>query len=171
MTAQNENNKGFQRVDLNTVSISGNLTKDPNIKSHKKKGDGEEFKVAYFTVATNRGFGDNRQASFVSCKSVRNMGLFEKVLKKGSYVALSGHIETFQREGEGGGTVMLVNAQNVVLPPRQNGQGSEGQQQQQKGSQTQAQNDSNDDSNLDVEGVEGLEDFDEEEISEDDVPF
>lgn len=76
------------RLDLNTIIVSGRLTKDVEFKS---TGD---FSVASFTVANNRGKKKNSDEEitfFLPVKVFNKQAeLVQKYLKKGDYVMVEG---------------------------------------------------------------------------------
>lgn len=74
---------------MNKVILMGRLTKDPVVRSTQS---GKE--IAQFTLAVDRRKGE-QSADFISCQAWEKKAEFaEKYLKKGTKVALSGHIQT-----------------------------------------------------------------------------
>ncbi len=68
--------------DVNTITISGNLTDDPKLYEGKKS-------VARFTIAANNGYGDYATTTFVDCvafgKAAENIA---KHFAKGRHIVL-----------------------------------------------------------------------------------
>ena len=95
-------------MNINTATISGNLTADPNVREFNDK------KFASFTVAVN---GTNDRADFIRCNAFGNTAEFiEQYAKKGSKVALTGRLHTnnFEKQGVKVSTVE-VDVQNFEL--------------------------------------------------------
>ena len=82
---------------MNQVNLTGNLTKDPELKTLSTS-----TAVTSFTIAVNSGWGDNKKTSFIPVKvwnkTAENC---HKFLNKGSKVAVSGRIDTGNYEKEG----------------------------------------------------------------------
>lgn len=95
-------------MNINTATISGNLTADPNVREHNDK------KFASFTVAIN---GTNDHTDFVRCNAFGKTAEFiEQYAKKGAKVALTGRLHTsnFEKQGVKVSTVE-VDVQNFEL--------------------------------------------------------
>lgn len=91
-------------MDLNKVSLIGNLGKDPDIKTFTNGGS-----VANFSVATTRKWkdkeGEQQEKTEWTNISVRDKNLVtvaEKYLQKGTRVYLEGRLETrtYEKDGE-----------------------------------------------------------------------
>lgn len=83
---------------MNKVFLIGNLTKDPELKTTPNGNS-----VCTFTLATQRGFGDNKQTDFLNIVTWR--GLAEncaKFLSKGKQAAVAGSIATRSYEAQDG---------------------------------------------------------------------
>lgn len=117
---------------INSVTLVGRLTKDPELR-YTQKGDA----VASFTLAVNRPYknasGDT-EADFISCtiwrKPAENVANY---LKKGSLAGVTGRIQTRNFEGQDGKRVYIteVQADSVqFLEPKSGGQGGSQSQQQ-----------------------------------------
>lgn len=95
-------------MNINTATISGNLTHDPNVREHNGK------KFASFTVAVN---GTNDRVDFIRCNAFGNTAEFmEQYAKKGSKVAVTGRLHTanFEKNGVKISSVE-VDVQNLEL--------------------------------------------------------
>lgn len=79
---------------MNKVILMGRLTKDPDVRY--TQGD-KPMAIARYTLAVDRRFKRDGQdgADFIPCVVFGKGGEFaEKYLKKGTKVAVSGHIQT-----------------------------------------------------------------------------
>lgn len=78
---------------MNKVIISGNLVKDMDVVTTKKTDIGN------FTIANNRGFGEDQRTSFIRCalfgKRVESM---QEYLLKGAKVEVCGTLEVTSKE-------------------------------------------------------------------------
>lgn len=84
---------------MNLAVIRGRLIKDPELKFTSGKGTA----IANFTMAVDKGFGDNKKTAFIpvvvwgkSAEAVANY------TKKGSMILVRGSIETRNYEGKNG---------------------------------------------------------------------
>ena len=76
---------------MNRLSLIGNLTRDPELRTVKSKG--ENTTIANFTVAASSGYGDHRKTVFVRISAWRNLGeTCMKFLKQGSKVFVAGPV-------------------------------------------------------------------------------
>ena len=86
---------------INNVVLMGRLTATPELKS-----TGNGTAVTSFTLAVERNFvrqGEQRQADFIECVAWKNTAEFiEKYFRKGSMIALTGHIQTRNYEDKNG---------------------------------------------------------------------
>ncbi|MGM0608037.1 MAG: single-stranded DNA-binding protein [Candidatus Muiribacteriota bacterium] len=83
---------------MNHVSLIGNLTKDPEMRTTNNGTS-----VTSFTVAVNTGWGDNKRTAFVPVKVwAKAAESCNQYLNKGSKVAVSGRIDTgsFEKDGK-----------------------------------------------------------------------
>lgn len=84
---------------MNTVFLSGNLTKDPDIRYKTGK---EPMCIARFTIAVNDGYGDNEKTSYPNIVAFgRTAENIEKYVKKGQKVCIAGRIQTGSYEKDG----------------------------------------------------------------------
>lgn len=89
----------LQFNSINSVTVAGRLTKDPDVKEVNDK------KVARLTIAVGRR-GKKDEADFISCTAWRaNAEFAEKYLKKGSAVAINGSWRTGSYQNKDGETV------------------------------------------------------------------
>ncbi|EOA3466563.1 single-stranded DNA-binding protein [Enterococcus hirae] len=92
---------------INTVTLVGRLTKDPELRT-TTSGTG----VATFTLAVNRDFKDangNREADFINCVAWRKTAeILANYAKKGSLVGLIGRIQTRSYENQQGNRVFVT---------------------------------------------------------------
>lgn len=74
---------------LNTITIMGRLTADPELR-HTQSGNA----VASFAVAVERDFGE-KTADFISCVAWRQTGEFiSKYFRRGSMIAVIGSLQS-----------------------------------------------------------------------------
>lgn len=108
-------------MNLNHLVISGNLTKDPEMRTV-----GADRAVTSFTVAHNSRFktadGEQREeVSFIDCEAWGRQGeIAAQYLNKGSMVIVEGRIKQdnfTDKEGQKRSKLKLV-AERVHLPPR-----------------------------------------------------
>lgn len=101
---------------LNSVTLTGRLTKDPEIKITQNNKA-----VCNFTLAVNRTFADQngeRSADFINCVAfnnrAENMGKF---LKKGSLIGVAGRLQTRSYDNNNGQRVFVteVIANDVIF--------------------------------------------------------
>ena len=75
---------------MNQVNLIGRLTKAPELRYTQ-----DNKAVATFTLAVNRGYGENKQADFINIvvweKQAENVS---KYLDKGSLIGLTGRVQT-----------------------------------------------------------------------------
>lgn len=86
---------------MNSVSLIGRLTKDPDIRY----GAGSQMAVARFTIAIDRGKdknGEDRGADFPSIVCFgKTAELVEKYITKGRLVGIQGRVQTGKYEKDG----------------------------------------------------------------------
>jgi single-strand DNA-binding protein len=80
----------------------GRLTADPELKTVKVGTD--EISVCEFSIAVNRGYGDNKKTEFIDCVAWRKLGeIVAQYAKKGRQVLVVGEQQTrkfdIQKEG------------------------------------------------------------------------
>lgn len=82
---------------MNRVELIGNLTKDPQVKCTQ---NGKA--VAFFTIAVNDGYGENKKTYYPNIvvwgKAAETCG---NILKKGSKVGINGKITTRSYDKDG----------------------------------------------------------------------
>lgn len=84
---------------MNKVILTGNLTRDIEVSTLPKGS-----LVGTFTIANNRGFGDNQRTSFIRCNlfgDKRIEGL-EQYLVQGVKVLVEGELDITSKEFEDG---------------------------------------------------------------------
>jgi len=78
---------------MNKVMLTGRLVKDPELRRTNT-----DIPVVQFTLAVNRQFANRegeRQADFINCVIWRQQAeTFAKYLRKGSFIAVEGQIQT-----------------------------------------------------------------------------
>lgn len=76
-------------MSFNKAIIIGRLTKDVELKT-----TGSGVSVASFTVAVDRGYGDNKKTDFINCVAWRQTAEFtSKFFQKGSQIGVEGSIQ------------------------------------------------------------------------------
>lgn len=86
---------------LNTITVMGRLTKDPELRQTTNGAN-----VAGFTVACERDFGekDKRETDFIDCVAWRQTAEFvAKYFKKGSMIVVNGRLQSRKWEDREGG--------------------------------------------------------------------
>lgn len=103
---------------MNKVFLIGNLTRDPELTNTPAGVD-----VCRFSIAVNRGYGDNQATDFYNVTAWRGLGeTIAKYAKKGNKIAVIGDIQFRQYEANDGTKRLAVDviAQNVeFLTPKQ----------------------------------------------------
>lgn len=99
---------------MNKVLISGNLTKDMEVRTISK-----DLTIGNFTVAVNEGYGDNQKTYFmpVSVFGENRVGVLEKLLLKGTKVNVEGSIRytSEQDDNDNWKNYFNINAQNIEI--------------------------------------------------------
>lgn len=91
---------------MNCVTITGRLTKEPDIKTTQK--DGKDLTIANFTLAVNRPFG--KGADFVRCVCFgKKAELVRDYFSKGQKMDARGKITTGQYTDQDGKTVFTTS--------------------------------------------------------------
>ncbi len=81
----------------NKVFLIGNLTRDPEMR-YTTSG----IPVTRFTIAVNRGYGDNKQTDFLRISTWRRLAEFcGEYLAKGRSVAIEGSLQLSEYEKDG----------------------------------------------------------------------
>lgn len=82
---------------INNVVLMGRITKD----LEPRQTQNGKIKLS-FTVAVDRGYGDNKQTDFINCVAWEKRAQFiDKYFHKGSLIALTGSIKTGSYEKDG----------------------------------------------------------------------
>ena len=85
--------------NMNTVTLIGRLTKDPEVKYTAGENP---TAVARFSIAVNDGYGENERTSFINIvafgKQAENC---ERFLSKGRQGGITGRIKTGSNEKDG----------------------------------------------------------------------
>ena len=78
---------------MNSVILSGWLTRDPEIRISEK--DGKQIKMSLYTLAVRRPIAGADQADYISCAAFRNQAdIAEKYLSQGRKITIRGHLRT-----------------------------------------------------------------------------
>lgn len=96
---------------MNIAVLMGRLTKTPELKTTPSG-----VSVTSFSVAVDRGYGDNKQTDFINCVAWRQTAEFvSKYFTQGSRIAIEGSIQTRKYQDRDGNnrTVFEVLANNV----------------------------------------------------------
>ena len=74
---------------LNKVILMGRLTKDPELRHTP-----QDIPVVSFSIAVDRGFGDDKQVDFINIVAWRHTAEFvSKWFSKGQLIAVSGRLQ------------------------------------------------------------------------------
>lgn len=92
---------------MNSVVLTGNLTKDPEVRYSTGQN---QTAICKFSIAVNDGYGDSKKTSFIPItvfgKAAENC---EKWLKKGSKVCINGRIQTGNYDDKDGKKVYTTD--------------------------------------------------------------
>lgn len=92
---------------INSVNLTGRLTKDPELRVSQNN-----VAVGNFTLAVNRRFTDQngeRQADFINCVLFRKTAeIAKQYLSKGSLVGVTGRLQTRNYENKEGQRVYVT---------------------------------------------------------------
>lgn len=92
---------------INNVSLTGRLTRDPELKY-----TGNGIAVVSFNLAVNRSFTNvngEREADFINCQAWRKTAeLIAENLNKGSLIGVEGRIQTRNYQNNDGKTVYIT---------------------------------------------------------------
>lgn len=93
---------------MNKVILTGNLVKEIEVKTFGKTV------VANFTIANNRGYGENQKTSFIRCAlfGESRVEALEKYLVTGTGVLIEGELDIVTKEVEDG---EYVNFTSVIV--------------------------------------------------------
>jgi single-strand DNA-binding protein len=112
---------------MNNVVLIGNLVADPQIREIPGENP---LKTASYTLAVSRAYKREGQpeADFIRCSAFgRRAEFVEKYLKKGTRIAVTGHIQTGSYEKDGVRhytTDVIVDAHEFVAPKNSGSAGS-----------------------------------------------
>lgn len=97
-------------MDRADVNLEGRLTRDP-----VSFGDGDK-KRALFTVASNRGYGDNKRTVYVDCIAWgKRADIIMDNFTKGSAIAVAGDLEADQKpDSEDKSNKVRININNIT---------------------------------------------------------
>lgn len=102
---------------MNSVELSGRLTRDPEIRYTN-----DQMCVAAFTLAVDR-HDKNKNTDFPSVKAFGRLGeIVEKYCKKGKLIEVRGTLETGSYEGKNGKvytTDVVADKINLVSEPQE----------------------------------------------------
>ena len=85
---------------MNKVFLSGNLTRDPEVR-YTQNGKA----VARMGIAVNHGYGDKQTTHFFNLQAWEKIAEFcQRYLGKGSRVLVEGRLQTYSYEGKDGTT-------------------------------------------------------------------
>jgi single-strand DNA-binding protein len=107
-------------ADVNTIAITGRLTREPELKNI-----GNDVVVCNFSVANNfyAGKGKEEGVSFLDCKAFgKGAEVLAKYMKKGSKITLSGQLrqERWTKEGKNFSRC-VINVQQFNFGERKEG--------------------------------------------------
>lgn len=104
---------------MNDVKITGRLTAEPNLTYSQKKPD---MAIAKYTLAVDKGYGDNKKTIFVNCVAFGKAGEFvSKYFHKGQKVLVSGELDIQNYEKDGvkkSYTQIITDAHEFADSPR-----------------------------------------------------
>lgn len=108
---------------MNNVSITGRITKDPEIK-YTPNNNG----YVMFTIAVDRGYKDkdgNKQSDFIPCVAWNSQAEFiNNYVKKGNLIEITGSIQSRSYQNQQGETrviieVVLDSVSNLTPKPKE----------------------------------------------------
>lgn len=90
---------------INVLTIRGRLGRDPEVT--EKEGKNGTFRIAKFSVAVDRAFGD--ETDWFNCEVIGNRAnVIDKYFKKGKSITVTGHMESYKtQDGRKGWTVKV----------------------------------------------------------------
>ena len=92
-------------MDINQVILTGRITKDFELR----RGGQNNTAYGTFTIANNAFKNNQEKTNFIDCKVVgHNAEYVAKYLKKGSFVIVSGSLETRTYQDKNGNNVKVV---------------------------------------------------------------
>lgn len=103
--------------DVNTVTVSGRITRDPVLKT---LAGGTS--ICEVSLASNRKFKDNEETVFIDVDIWGKQGeVLSEFLHKGKYIVVTGRLKQDRWNSEDGTakTKISIVAESVTLPPLQ----------------------------------------------------
>ena len=101
-------------MDVNTVVLTGRLTRDPELRRTKN-----DLEVCTFTIAVNNGFGENKRVGFYRVVCFKGTAVnIEKYCSKGSHICVVGKLTEKKwqnKEGETKYSVEVIANQVTFL--------------------------------------------------------
>lgn len=112
--------------NLNSVTISGNLTRDPELKTFNSGAELCEFSVAVNERVKNGEEWEDR-ASFFDVKLWKGIGRWvSENLRKGDGIAVSGRLNQERWESDGNNRSKVVIVADSIMPRKGEGGGGNG---------------------------------------------
>ena len=108
--------KGESMNDINSVTFTGRLTRDPEQKTFHSGNS-----VAEFTLAVNRKYNDREETLFISAEAWGKLGeIVSSVASRGSRVLVTGRIkqDNWETEGEKRSKLVLVVDEFMNMSPK-----------------------------------------------------
>ena len=82
---------------INNITIRGRLGRDPEVS--EKDGKNGPFKIAKFSVAVDRAFGD--ETDWFNCEVIgKRADVIGKYFMKGQFITLVGNLESYKTKDE-----------------------------------------------------------------------
>lgn len=98
---------------MNSIQLLGRLVADPETRKA-----GKENTVTSFTVAIDRGYGEDKKTDFITCEAWNGRGEFiEEYFRKGQRIAVTGalNIDKWQDEDDNWHEKAKVTVNNVYF--------------------------------------------------------
>lgn len=101
---------------INSVNLTGRLTRDPELRVSQS-----DIAIGNFTLAVNRNFTDRngeRQADFINCVAFKKTAeLLKQYVSKGSQIGVTGRLQSRSYENKEGQRVYVteVVVENLVF--------------------------------------------------------
>ena len=85
---------------MNTITIKGRLTRDPELRTVQS-----DLKIVTFSVAVDRKFSKEKKADFFDCKAFRKQAeIINQYFSKGKEILISGRMESNKWVDKNGAT-------------------------------------------------------------------
>ena len=82
---------------INSITLRGRLGRDPEVS--EKDGKNGPFKVAKFSIAVDRAFGD--ETDWFPCEVIgKRADVIGKYFSKGQFIALTGSMESYKTKDD-----------------------------------------------------------------------